>query len=142
MVGGLVGAALLGYGPFLLLLQPPDLSLFVAFLAAIGAGIGWCIGAGVGWWRSADLPGPGVTTRLLLGCLAAAALLVTVVVLHMLDDESFGPAIDEVSRIDREVWIPLVAAAVFVDTALGLTTIVAVALRRGSAAVPRSGPSS
>ena len=125
---GLLGALVAGFAPSILVGQAPDLDVAVILLVAIGGGLGWSIGAAIGWWAARSAPPPGRTQRWLLGVGAAGVALTGASVVASIQDRSFGPSIDEMSRWDRQ-HLALIAALYCIDTTIAALTLVAVAIR-------------
>jgi MFS family permease len=125
---GLIGALVAGFAPSVLAWQPPDLDVAVILLVAVGGGLGWSIGAVIGWWSARSAPPPGRTQRWILGAAAAGIASLGADVVASIQQRSFGPSIDEMSRWDRQ-HLALTAALYCVDTAIVVLTLVAVAVR-------------
>jgi hypothetical protein len=125
---GLLGALVGGFAPSVLARQPPDLDVAVILLVALGGGLRWSIGAVIGGWSARSAPPPGRTQRWILGVAAAGIALMGAAIVAAIQQRSFGPSIDEMSRWDRQ-HLSFTAALYCVDTAIVVLTLVAVAVR-------------
>jgi hypothetical protein len=140
---GLMGALVAGFAPSILARQPPDLDVTVILLVAVGGGLGWSIGAAMGWWAARSASAPGRTQRWLLGVAASGIALTGASVVASIQDRSFGPSIDGMSRWDRQ-HLALIAALYCLDTTIAVLTLVAVAVRSSgppaTSQIPVEGP--
>jgi len=125
---GLIGALVGGFAPSILARQPPDLNVAVILLVAVGGGLGWSIGAVTGWWAARSAPPPERTQRWVLSVAAAGIALTGASIVASIQDRSFGPSIDGMSRWDRQ-HLALIAALYCLNTAIAVLTLVAVAVR-------------
>jgi hypothetical protein len=125
---GVIGALVGGFAPSVLARHPPDLNVTVILLVAVGGGLGWSIGALTGWWAARSAPPPGRTQRWVLGVAAASIALMGAAIVASIQQRSFGPSIDGMSRWDRQ-HLAFIAALYRVDTAIVVLTLVAVAVR-------------
>jgi hypothetical protein len=125
---GVIGALVGGFAPSVLARHPPDLNVAVILLVAVGGGLGWSIGALTGWWAARSAPPPGRTQRWVLCVAAAGIALMGAAVVASIQQRSFGPSIDGMSRWDRQ-HLALTAALYCVDTSIVVLTLVAVAVR-------------
>jgi hypothetical protein len=125
---GLMGALVGGFAPSVLARQPPDLDVAVILLVAVGGGLGWSIGAVIGWWSGRSAPPPGRTQRWVLVVAAAGIALMGAAIVDSIQQRSFGPSIDGMSRWERQ-HLALTAALYCLDTTIAVLTLVAVAVR-------------
>jgi hypothetical protein len=140
---GLIGALVGGFAPSVLARKPPDLDVAVILLVAVGGGLGWSIGAVIGWWSARSAPPPGRTQRWILSMAAAGIALLGAAIVASIQQRSFGPSIDGLSRWDRQ-HLSLTAALYCVDTSIVVLTLVAVAVRSSgppaTSQIPAEGP--
>jgi len=125
---GLMGALVGGFAPSVLARQPPDLDVAVILLVAVGGGLGWSTGAVIGWWSARSALPPGRTQRWVLGVAAASIASMGAAIVASIQQRSFGPSIDGMSRWDRQ-HLALTAALYCLDTTIAVLTLVAVAVR-------------
>jgi hypothetical protein len=140
---GLIGALVGGFAPSVLARQPPDLDVAVILLVAVGGGLGWSIGAVIGWWSARSAPPPGRTQRWVLGVAAAGIALTGAAIVASIQQRSFGPSIDSMSRWERQ-HLAITAAVYCLDTTIAALTLVAVAVRSpgppANSQIPAEGP--
>jgi hypothetical protein len=140
---GLMGALVGGFAPSVLARQPPDLTVAVILLVAVGGGVGWSIGALIGWWSARSAPPPGRTQRWVLGVAAAGIALMGAAIVASIQERSFGPSIDGMSRWERQ-HLAITAALYCLDTTIVVLTLVAVAVRSSgplaTSQIPAEGP--
>jgi hypothetical protein len=130
VASGVAGAVILGFGVALVREIPPDLDLTTMGAAFAGGGLGWVIGALVSWYATRDADPPDTVDRwILLSAILPIAILGVMLATSVRSAE-FGPMIEGI-RLRNPQLGPL-GALVWIDTAIGIITVVAVALRRAS----------
>ena len=135
VASGVAGAVILGFGLALLREVPPDLDLVTFRAALAGGGIGWVAGALVGWRVTRDSRPTRPSERRVLLSAALPIAILGVSLASSVRDAAFGPMIDDVWRHDP--LLGSLEAWVWLDTAIGILTVVVVALRRTSNEAPR-----
>jgi hypothetical protein len=130
VASGAAGAVILGFGVALLREIPPDLDLITMGAAFAGGGLGWVVGALVSWHATQGTDPPGWSDRSILLSAVLPIAILGVMLASSVRSAEFGPMIDGIGPRNRLLG-PL-GALVWIDTAIGIITVVVVALRRAS----------
>jgi hypothetical protein len=127
MGGGILGALIGGFGPSLFGGRP-DVEVPVLGTIAVGGGIGWAIGTAAGWRLARTAPPPERFQRWILAVAAVSIAVFGAGIVATIQSRAFGPPIDQMTRMERDS-LPLIAALYCIDSALAVSTVIAVAAR-------------
>jgi hypothetical protein len=130
VASGAAGALILGFGVALAREIPPDLDLITMGAAFTGGGVGWVVGALVSWHATRGTGPPGWSDRSILLSAVLPIAILGVMLASSVRSAEFGPMIDDIGPRNRLLG-PL-GALVWIDTAIGIITVLVVALRRAS----------
>jgi hypothetical protein len=134
IVSGVTGLLLLGFGVALVREFPPDVDPVTLGAGLVGGGLGWLTGTLVGWRATRDGDPPNSRERWLLFSAVLPIAIMGALAASSVRDATFGPMMDGVGP--RHPLLARLEAFVWIDTAIGIVTVVAVALRRAPRHVP------